>query len=77
MTIGEGDDKFTYRLKGIVYHGDAHFTVRLVTDNGTLWYHDGISTGKSCIEDGKISAINDIYSCRGRKASVLIYSNIY
>ncbi|KAI0043088.1 hypothetical protein FA95DRAFT_1475075, partial [Auriscalpium vulgare] len=76
LSIGEGQDRLIYKLKGIIYYGDAHFTSRIVADNGVLSYHDGIATGRNCVEEGRLTAIQDIYNVRGRQASVLIYSNI-
>ncbi|KAF8218815.1 hypothetical protein L208DRAFT_1347040, partial [Tricholoma matsutake] len=34
-----------YKLRGVVYHLHDHFTSHFITETGTVWYHDGISTG--------------------------------
>src|SRR5882757_7066118 len=36
-----------YQLKGLVYHGAFHFTSRMVTSDGSVWFHDG-QLGANC-----------------------------
>jgi hypothetical protein len=40
-------DKTVLNLTGIVYHGDNHFTCRIISPDGHIWFHDGISTGNA------------------------------
>src|ERR1700736_6350351 len=32
-------------VRGLIYHGDFHFTSRIIGADGIVWYHDGITTG--------------------------------
>ncbi|KIL56950.1 hypothetical protein M378DRAFT_61682, partial [Amanita muscaria Koide BX008] len=43
-----------YKLRGIIYFGDNHFTSRIVSESGMTWFHDGIATGVSVIYEGDI-----------------------
>jgi hypothetical protein len=43
-----------YKLRGIMYYGDHHFTSRFVSRHGVVWYHDGVATRSSLINDGSI-----------------------
>ncbi|KAJ7128334.1 hypothetical protein C8R44DRAFT_615622 [Mycena epipterygia] len=52
LTIGETRQR--YALRGVIYGGRNHFTSRIVKPNGILWYHDGIETGKSCVNEGSM-----------------------
>ncbi|KAI0825908.1 hypothetical protein BC629DRAFT_1261880, partial [Irpex lacteus] len=66
-----------YRLIGIIYYGGSHFTSRVITNEGSIWYHDGIETGKSCIHEGNIADIDAkelATAPYGRKYSTAIYS---
>ena len=36
-----------YKLHGIIYFSGEHFTSRIITSNGMVWFHDGIFTGSS------------------------------
>ena len=36
-----------YSLRGIIYFEDSHFTERLITSTGMVWFHDGMFTGRS------------------------------
>lgn len=41
-----------YTLVGLVYAGNFHFTCRIVRQNGTIWYHDGMKTKNKCVLEG-------------------------
>jgi len=41
-----------YHLKGIVYYGDNHYTSCVISENNSVWYHDGMQTGSSTILQG-------------------------
>jgi hypothetical protein len=64
------------RLRGIVYGGDAHFTCRFVDSIGQLWYHDGITTQRVCINDGLLTEMeaSALEVTRGKFAVALIYA---
>jgi hypothetical protein len=66
----------TYDLRGIIYHGDDHFTARVVTCSQMVWFHDGLITKSSMEYDGLLSAFNesaDLTSCRTKIAVAAIY----
>ncbi|EMD30855.1 hypothetical protein CERSUDRAFT_60787 [Gelatoporia subvermispora B] len=62
----------TWKLAGIVYGGGSHFTARYCDTSGKLWFHDGISTGSSCISEGFLTDV-DLYSAYGRQACLVMY----
>jgi hypothetical protein len=37
----DGDVLVPLKVQGIVYWGAAHFVCRIVSLDGTVWYHDG------------------------------------
>ena len=67
-----------YQLRGVIYHGSDHFTARIVTSAGHVWFHDGIATGSSMEYDGLVSTTGDLTICRGVnvKACVAFYALI-
>jgi hypothetical protein len=42
------------KLRGIIHHGNFHFTSRIIANDGKIWYHDGIATGSNAIMDGNM-----------------------
>ncbi|KAJ7642476.1 hypothetical protein DFH06DRAFT_959883, partial [Mycena polygramma] len=68
----------TLKLRGIVYGGGGHFTCRFVSNSGTVWYHDGITTGRRCIEEGRLEDIvpADLMRTRNKLAVLLIYAKL-
>jgi hypothetical protein len=40
-----------YNLRGVIYFSCEHFTSRIITNNGMIWFHDGIFTGSRLIHE--------------------------
>ncbi|KAJ7870202.1 hypothetical protein B0H14DRAFT_2204935, partial [Mycena olivaceomarginata] len=47
-------------FRGIIYAGENHFTSRIIKENGAIWYHDGIATGRKCEYDGQFHALSGL-----------------
>ena len=66
-----------YKLCGIVYYGDSHFTAHVVYRNGMIWFHDGIATGQSLLYEGTFqNFLHSLNSCRGKDATMAIYVKV-
>ena len=65
-------DVQTYKLRGIIYFANFHFTSRIINENGMTWFHDGIATADSVIYEGMIDTL-DISECRGKQPSIAVY----
>lgn len=70
-----GESHMLY-LRGIVYHGQDHFVSRIITPEGNMWFHDGITTGKHCINDGHLDVTNSktLRSCQGKILVLAVYA---
>ncbi|KAF8880327.1 hypothetical protein BD779DRAFT_1422597, partial [Infundibulicybe gibba] len=44
LSIAVNNQIWTYALRGVIYHGHGHFTARVITADGIVWYHDGMDT---------------------------------
>jgi hypothetical protein len=66
----------TLELRGIVYHGQYHFTSRIITAQKQVWYHDGMITGNSCSRDTDLTQLSDhdIRHCKNRNLVLAIYA---
>ncbi|KAJ7030888.1 hypothetical protein C8F04DRAFT_961062 [Mycena alexandri] len=64
------------RLRGIIYGGDAHFTSRYISAQGSVWFHDGMTTARSYVEEGHIDSMDaaSLVHARGKTALVLMYA---
>ncbi|KIM79453.1 hypothetical protein PILCRDRAFT_35638, partial [Piloderma croceum F 1598] len=64
-----------FGLKGIVYFGDFHYTARVCT-GGSVWFHDGMVTGRGCTYEKKLSEFTDaeLSTCNGKTTSLVIYA---
>ncbi|KAJ7823110.1 hypothetical protein B0H13DRAFT_1659253 [Mycena leptocephala] len=47
------------RLRGIIYGGQGHFTSRFVDVHGYMWFHDGITTGSTCLPEANLLSVSD------------------
>jgi hypothetical protein len=63
-------------LRGLVYHGYYHFTCQIVDQSGNIWYHDGMSTGRTSTKEGKFGTVSqpNLKMCRNRKLCLMIYA---
>jgi hypothetical protein len=65
-------------VRGLIYHGDFHFTSRIIGTDGIVWYHDGMTTGSSCENEGdfdKLSSKN-LLKCKGKKLILVVYARV-
>lgn len=75
ISVEESD----YQLCGLVYWGSHHFTCRVITNDGNVWYHDGIRTGQVCEFQGNIQTMSYTQlakAANSRKCILGIYSRI-
>ncbi|KAJ7120527.1 hypothetical protein C8R43DRAFT_883521 [Mycena crocata] len=56
LTLTKNEENHRYNLRAIIYHGENHFTSRIIKPSGQIWYHDGILTGGECKPDGMLSS---------------------
>jgi len=73
LMIPINENNFTYKLRGIIYHGESHFTARIITPAGLVWFHDGMTSARMEY-DGILSSLDDMCSCRSKSATVAIYA---
>ncbi|KAJ7229699.1 hypothetical protein C8J57DRAFT_1085582 [Mycena rebaudengoi] len=45
------------KLRGMIYHGDEHFTSRMFTTDCNIWFQDGITTRSSTRFEGNLRNI--------------------
>ena len=65
-------------VRGLIYHGYFHFTSYIIGNDGIVWYHDGMTTGSSCENEGdfdKMSSRN-LLKCKGKKLILVVYARV-
>ncbi|KAF8713523.1 hypothetical protein AX14_012976 [Amanita brunnescens Koide BX004] len=73
FTVSIGNADVSYKLCGVIYFGDSHFTARVICNNRMVWFHDGIATGQRLIYEGMLDANFSLNQCRGKEAVACIY----
>ncbi|KAJ7929802.1 hypothetical protein B0H13DRAFT_1595936, partial [Mycena leptocephala] len=62
---------------GIIYGGQNHFTSRFIAKDGSMWFHDGITTGSNCIHEVNIQSLPDklvLHQCGEKKVVSVVYA---
>jgi hypothetical protein len=67
----------TLHLRGLVYHGGFHFTCRIIDESGNIWFHDGMTTGRITVKEGKFGSVSqpDLKKCRNKQLCLVIYGH--
>jgi len=65
-------------VKGLIYHGDFHFTSCMIGTDGMVWYHDGMTTGSSCENEGDFEkfSFRKLLKCKGKKLILVVYARV-
>ena len=74
VTTGDRSEQLTYKLRDLIYWNRTHFTCRMVGKAGQVYYNDGMTTGNSCIHEGKLGEIPDMYNTKGAQLTYVILS---
>ena len=76
--INLNEDTEAYRLCGIIYFGDFHFTSRIIEADGKTWYNDGVELGRRSKFQGNIDNMDaaKLSRAKKRKSSVAIYTKL-
>ena len=45
-------------VRGLIYHGDFHFTSHIIGSDSNVWYNDGITTGSTCENEGDFDKLS-------------------
>jgi hypothetical protein len=54
MTLNVDNNNIVYSLVRAIYLGNEHFTVRIIDSNSNVWFHDGITTGRTTTYEGNL-----------------------
>ena len=68
--------QYLFKLKGVIYFSQNHFTSRIITRNGQIWFHDGMTLQHSMRYEGLLDTElcpNIFYSNNGN-AVLAIYT---
>ena len=66
-----------YCLRGIIYHGQLHFTARLIGMDNTAWIYDGqLNMGVPVLEHGSSDGVEQLMTLQGRQPYIYIYQHM-
>jgi hypothetical protein len=66
-----------YQLRGIIYHGQLHFTAHLITEDKMVWGYDGQhNMGVPFKDQTVMTNVCDLASFQGQQACIYIFQRI-
>ena len=77
MTFKDGKTLIHMKLRGIMYFGNFHFTSCIIDSNENVWFLDGMVTGQTSSNEGKLHeyTTESMKTCKGENAAVVIYAH--
>ena len=62
-------------VKGVVDHGDFHYTTQICT-GGSIWFHDGMVSGQKCTYEKRLTEFtgSELSTCNGKSATLVLYA---
>ena len=71
-------ESIVLKVRGLIYHGNFHFTSRIIGTDGIVWYHDGITTGSTCENEGDFDKFSNqkIMTSKGKSLTMVVYSRV-
>jgi len=71
----ENDRNTVLHLRGLIYFGEFHFVSRIITLDGKVWFHDGMTTGSSCIYEGTLRKLsnNQLWAKNKKTLTAVLY----
>ena len=78
MKFEQEGETLVLNVRGLIYYGDFHFTSCIIGTHGIVWYHDGMTTGSNCENDGDFDKLssNNLLNCKGNKLILLVYARV-
>jgi hypothetical protein len=77
ITFVSGEKETVLHLRCIVYHGGFHFTSRIISADGDIWFNDDMATGRASEDDGHLKHTSDsrLRTCRGNNLVLVCMCN--
>jgi hypothetical protein len=71
-------DSIVLKVRGLIYHGDFHFTSHIIRTDEIVWYHDGMTTGSTCENEGDFDKFSNkkMMKSKGKVLTMVIYARV-
>jgi len=71
-------ESIVLKVRGLIYHGNFHFTSRIIGTDEIVWYHDGMTTGRTCENEGDFDKFSNkkMMKSKGKVLTLVVYARI-
>jgi hypothetical protein len=65
-------------VRRLIYHGDFDFTSHIIGNDGIVWYHDGMTTGIICENEGDFDKFTSkkMWRCKRKNLILVVYARV-
>ena len=72
------DETVVLDVRGLICHGNFHFTSRINANDNNVWYHDGMTTRSACENEGDFDSFStkQLLKCKGKKLILVVYARV-
>jgi len=65
-------------VRGLIYHGNFHFTYHIIGNDNNVWYHDGMTMGNTCENEGDFDSFSTkkLLKCKGKRLILVVYARV-
>ena len=71
-------ESIVLKVRGLIYNRNFHFTSQIIRTDGIVWYHDGITTGNTCENEGDFDKFSNqkIMTSKGKSLTMVVYARV-
>jgi hypothetical protein len=65
------------KMRGIIHGGQNYFTCRVIGKDGSMFFNDGITTGRNCIPEVNVRTVQDkslLQKCGEKTVVCVVYA---
>jgi hypothetical protein len=73
-----GEQNIVLKLRGLIYHGGFHFISQVISNDDTVWFHDGMITKNKLEMVAQLDQMSSgsLLKCKGKKLVLALYAQI-
>ncbi|PBL04583.1 hypothetical protein ARMGADRAFT_911557 [Armillaria gallica] len=73
ITLDTSNGPVCYKIAGIIYFGNNHFTARYIDHDNVVWFNDGMIQGRRAAREGLLEHINMMNDPNGKVPDAFVY----
>ena len=78
LKIVQDSETVVLEVRGLIYHGNFHFTSCIIGNDNNVLYHDGMITSSTCENQGDFGSFSTkkLLKCKGKRLLLVVYARV-